>query len=113
MHLTNLIQKVNKNTRVERVIKRNIPIPLTIENKNAREDPRLFKFSSGRGRKKTSKKGPLSAVGGGLDDSVCVIKKDIPTYLQKTGQENLEEPSSLGHICGECVCVCACVYVSM
>ena len=79
VHLTHLIQKVNKNTQVERVIKRNIPTPLTIENKNVREDPRLFKFSCGRGRKKTSKIGPVSAVGGGLDDSVCVIKKDIPT----------------------------------
>ena len=79
VHLTHLIQKVNKNTQVERVIKRNIPTPLTIENKNIREDPRLFKFSCGRGRKKTSKIGPVSAVGGGLDDSVCVIKKDIPT----------------------------------
>ena len=79
VQLTHLIQKVNKNTQVERVIKRNIPTPLTIENKNIREDPRLFKFSCGRGRKKTSKIGPVSAVGGGLDDSVCVIKKDIPT----------------------------------
>lgn len=79
VHLTHLIQKVNKNTQVERVIKRNIPTPLTIENKNAREDPRLFKFACGRGRKKTSKIGPVSTVGGGLDDSVCVIKKDIPT----------------------------------
>ena len=79
VHLTHLIQKVNKNTQVERVIKRNIPTPLTIENKNIREHPRLFKFSCGRGRKKTSKIGPVSAVGGGLDDSVCVIKKDIPT----------------------------------
>jgi hypothetical protein len=57
MHLTHLIQKVNKNTQVERVIKRNIPTPLTIQNKNVREDPRLFKFSCGRGRKKTSKIG--------------------------------------------------------
>jgi hypothetical protein len=79
VHLTHLIQKVNKNTQVERVIKRNIPTPLTIENKNVREDPRLFKFSCGRGRKKTSKIGPVSVVGGGLDDSVCVIQKDIPT----------------------------------
>lgn len=79
VHLTHLIQKVNKNTQVERVIKRNIPTPLTIENKNAREDPRLFKFACGRGMKKTSKIGPVSTVGGGLDDPVCVIKKDIPT----------------------------------
>ena len=74
VQLTHLIQKVNKNTQVEKVINR-----LTIENKNVREDPKLFKFSSGRGRKKTSKIGSVSAVGGGLDDTVCVTKKDIPT----------------------------------
>ena len=48
VQLTHLIQKVNKNTQVEKVINRNIPTPLTIENKNVREDPKLFKFSSGR-----------------------------------------------------------------
>jgi len=89
VQLTHLIQKVNKNTQVEKVINRNIPTPLTIENKNVREDPKLFKFSSGRGRKKTSKIGSVSAVGGGLDDTVCVTKKDIPT-CKKPGKRSSE-----------------------
>ena len=70
----------SKGSNHPRMIKKNRPTPLTSDNLDAKENVRLFLFSSGRGRKQTPTRPevPSSADSSGV--SLVVHKKDIPRF---------------------------------
>ena len=70
----------SKGSNHPRMIKKNRPAPLTSDNLDAKENVRLFLFSSGRGRKQTPTSPEVPSCADSSGVSLVVHKKDLPRF---------------------------------
>ncbi len=70
----------SKGSNHSRMIKKNRPTPLTSDNLDAKENVRLFLFSSGRGRKQTPTSPEVPSCADSSGVSLVVHKKDLPRF---------------------------------